>query len=100
MPSPSGLGRHPKRVRDLGERCLLRFAHQYTAKAEKPALLGRLGDVPTDLAKPVLESGCIGRCLGVNQRPSLPQRLDAARLNLGGLAAGELLLQAVSRDAL
>jgi hypothetical protein len=46
-----------------------------------------------------LKDSRIARRLGVDHRPSLPQRLNALGLDLGGLAAREWFLQAVARDA-
>src|SRR5262245_61010968 len=84
-------------TRDLVERCLLRFAYAHAADAKKSALLGGLGYVLADLAQPAVEGRCIAGRLGIDDRTSLPQRLDALGFDLGGLAACELLLQAVAR---
>src|SRR5215813_4563187 len=95
----TGSCRQFERTRDLGERCLLRFAYAHAADAEKSALLGGLGNVLADLAQPALEGRCIPGRLGIDYRTSLPQRLDALGFDLGGLAACELLLEAVARGA-
>jgi hypothetical protein len=57
------------------------------------------GDVLADLAQPALEGGRVAGRLGIDYCASLPQRLDAPGFDLGGLAACELLPQAVARDA-
>src|SRR5215472_1200609 len=88
-----------ERTRDLVERCLLRFAYAHAADAKKSALLGGLGYVLADLAQPALEGRCIAGRLGIHHCASLPQRLDALGFDLGGLAACELLFQAVARGA-
>src|SRR5262249_25656003 len=86
-------------TQDLSERCLLRLAHRDATNSEKSAFLGCLGNMLADLAQPALEGRCIAGRLGIDHRASLPQRLDALGCDLGGLAAGELLVQAVARDA-
>src|SRR5215813_4565505 len=86
-------------TRDLVERCLLRFAYAHAADAKKSALLGGFGYVLADLAQPALEGCCIAGRLGIDYRTSLPQRLDALGFDLGGLAACELILEAVARSA-
>src|SRR6516225_2260900 len=88
-----------ERTRNLCERCLLRFAYAHAADAEKPALLGCFRNVLANLAQPGLEGRCIAGRLGIDYRTSLPQRLDALGFDLSGLAACELLLQAVARGA-
>src|SRR5215471_5587437 len=88
-----------ERTRNLGERSFLRFAYAHAADAEKSALLGGLGNVLADLAQPALEGRCIAGRLGIDHRASLLQRLDALGFDLGGLAACELLLEAVARNA-
>src|SRR5215471_13324177 len=72
-------------TRDLVERCLLRFAYAHAADAKKSALLGGLGYVLADLAQPALEGRCIAGRLGIDDRTSLPQRLDALGLISAGL---------------
>jgi hypothetical protein len=57
------------------------------------------GDVLADLAQPALEGGRVAGRLGIDYCASLPQRLDAPGFDLGGLAACELLPQAVARAA-
>src|SRR5262249_14172739 len=86
-------------TRYLVERRLLRFAYAHAADAKKSALLGGLGNASADLAQPALEGRCIAGRLGIHQGASLPQRLDALGFDLDGLAACELLLQAVARGA-
>src|SRR5215813_6498300 len=86
-------------IRDLVERCLLRFAHCYAADAKKSALLGGLRNVLADMTQPALEGRCIARRLGIDYRTSLPERLDALGFDFRGLAACELLLEAVARGA-
>src|SRR5262245_48411922 len=93
----TGSCRQFERARDLIERCLFRFAHRDAADAKKSAFLGGLGNVLADLAQPAFEGRCIARRLAIDYRTSLPQRLDALGFDLGGLAACELLLQAVAR---
>src|SRR5215468_7553904 len=83
----TGSCRQFERTRDLGEGCLLCLAHRHAADAKKSALLGGLGNVLADLAQPALEGHCIARRLGIDDRTSLPQRLDAFGFDLGGLAA-------------
>src|SRR5262245_25189967 len=93
----TGSGRQFECTRDLVERCLLCLAHCYAADAEKSALLGGFGNVLADLAQPALEGRGIAGRLGIDYRTSLPQRVNALGFDLGGLAACELLLQAVAR---
>src|SRR5262249_36528649 len=95
----TGSCRQFERTRDLIKRSLFCLAHCYAADAEKSALLGGLGNVLADLAQPALEGHCIAGCLGIDYRTSLPQRVDALGFDLGGLAACELLLEAVARNA-
>src|SRR5215471_521683 len=95
----TGSCRRFERTRDLGERCLLRFAYAHAADAKKSALLGGLGNVLADLAQPALEGCCIAGRLGIHHCASLPQRLDALGFDLTRLAACELLLEAVARGA-
>src|SRR5215469_8217069 len=61
-------------TRDLGERCLLRFAYAHAADAKKSALLGGLGDVLADLAQPAFE----GRCIAGSPWHRLPHQPAAA----------------------
>src|SRR5215472_11593744 len=86
-------------TRNLIERRLLRFAYAHAADAKKSALLGGLRNVLADLAQPTLEGRCIAGRLGIDYRTSLPQRVNALGFDLGGLAACELLLEAVARNA-
>src|SRR5262249_6339570 len=95
----TGSCRQFEHTRNLCERCRLRLAHRHAADAEKSALLGGLRNVMADLAQPTLEGRCIPGRLGIDHRASLPQSLDALGFDLGGLAAGELLVQAVARGA-
>src|SRR6516165_7259912 len=95
----TGSCRQFERTRDLREGCLLRFAHRDAADAEKSALLRGLGYVLADLAQPAFEGRCIAGRLGIDDRTSLPQRLDALGLDLCGLDASQLFLQAVARGA-
>ena len=89
-----------KHARDLRERRLLRIAYKHAANAEKSSFLRCFGDILADFTEPALEGGRIVRRLAVNQRPRLPQGLDALGLELGGVPACELFPQAISGDAL
>src|SRR5262245_41321059 len=95
----TGSCRQFKGTRNLRKRRLLRFAHRDAADAKKSALLGCFGNVLADLAQPALEGGRVAGRLGIDYSASLPQRLDAPGFDLGGLAACELLPQAVARGA-
>src|SRR6516162_7785007 len=95
----TGSCRQFERTRDLSERCLLRLAHRHAADAKKSALLGGLGNVLADLAQPALEGRCIRGRLGIDNRTSLPQRVNALGFDLTWLTACELLLEAVARGA-
>jgi hypothetical protein len=95
----TGSCRQFERTRDLCKRCLLCFAYAHAADAKKSALLGCLGNVLANLAQPAFEGHCIAGRLGIDYRTSLPERLDAPGFDLGGLAARELLLEAVARGA-
>src|SRR5262249_5651084 len=51
----TGSCRQFERTRDLGERCLFRFAYAHAADAKKSTLLGCFGNVLADLAQPAFE---------------------------------------------
>ncbi len=87
-------------ARYLRQRRLFRFADRHAANTEKSSTFrGCLRDVLADLSEPALEGRRIARCLGVDDGAGLAERLDTLSLDLGGLAARELFLDAVARRA-
>jgi hypothetical protein len=71
------LGLHTKRLGDLGQGGLLRFAHLDAADAENSALLGGLGDALRRPKEPPLEALGLARRVPTEQGRDLTARTEA-----------------------
>src|SRR4029453_4504174 len=79
--------RHAERGCRCGQRLLLLLADERAAEAEEPAFLGRVGHSGRDLLQPLLEAGCIGGSLLLDQRRRLLQLVEGVCLRLLRLLA-------------